>query len=436
MSTGMKKQRKVVVTGAGLATPVGYTLEENYAAWRQGKHRFSEITAFNTKGSSVRHAGECPAPDVKKLPDRKVQKILRRKDVISLLATLDTAANAGVVKGQIDPERFGMYVGAPATQIGDLTPYFTLVAQCANLETGSFDSEMFGQKLMDLVNPLVVLQTLMNNGLCFGTMTLDIRGVNANFMDFQVAGLRAVGEAFRSIMHDRADAVIAGGLSAPVEPFQLAEGVHSGYLATTKDLDVPLGEVVRPYDASRRGAILSEGSAYVMLEEEEHARKRGATILGRIDGFFLTSDGTFDLMAVRESPGLERAMNGALSDAGWKKEDLGLLVGHGNGSKHADFAEAKAYTSFLGATASKLPLTSPKAVLGDLCEAGGVVSLVLALESFARGEAPPTYNFKAGDEHSAKLSLRAEPQTLKNKRALITSRNFLGLCSAMAVSAA
>jgi 3-oxoacyl-[acyl-carrier-protein] synthase II len=268
----MKKDRKVVVTGLGIASPAGYTLEENYNAWRSGRNCFTEITRFNTFGSSVVYAGDCAAPDVKKLPDRKIQKILRRKDIISLLCTIDAANNAGIKKGSIDPERFGMYVGAGSTQIGDLTPYFTLVAECANLEDGTFDSAKFGAKLMDLVNPLVVLQTLMNNALCFGTMTLDIRGVNSNFMDFHVAGLRAIGEAYRSIAYDRADAVIAGGVAGPVEPFQLAEGIHSGYLAKTKDLKIPVSEVVRPWDQNRMGAVLSEGSAYLVLEEEKHAR--------------------------------------------------------------------------------------------------------------------------------------------------------------------
>lgn len=428
--------RKVVITGAGIASPAGYTLAENIAAWRGTAHKFTEITHFNTAGSSVRYAGSCPPPDMKKLPDRKVQKILRRKDVISLITTLETAAHAGIEKGKVDPERTGMYVGAGSTQIGDLTPYFTLVAQCANLETGQFDSELFGAKLMDLVNPLVVLQTLMNNGLCFGTMTLDIRGVNANFMDFQVAGLRAVGEGFRSIAYDRADVVIAGGIAGPVEPFQLAEGIHGGYLARTKDLSEPLDTLVKPWDEKRTGAILSEGSAYVVLEEEQHALRRGASIMGRVDGFFLASDGAFEFMAERDSPGLARSIGGALAEARMHKNDLGFVVGHGNGARSADFAEAKAYADFFGARARSLPVTTPKGMIGDMCEAGGVLGLILALDSLKRGDVPPTHNFVAGDQYSAQLGIKNETQTITARRGVVTSRNFLGLCAAMVVSAA
>ena len=432
----MRELRKVVITGLGIASPAGYTLEENYQAWRTGRNCFTEITRFNTFGSSVVYAGDCAAPDLKKLPDRKIQKILRRKDVISLLCTLEAANNAGIQKGMINPERFGMYVGAGSTQIGDLTPYFTLVAECANLDDGTFDSAKFGAKLMDLVNPLVVLQTLMNNALCFGTMTLDLRGVNSNFMDFHVAGLRAIGEAYRSIAYDRADAVIAGGVAGPVEPFQLAEGIHSGYLAKTKDLQIPVSEVVRPWDQKRMGAVLSEGSAYLVLEEEKHAIARGANIIARIEGYKLASDGTFDFTSQSEGSGLARSMQGALSEAGLKAKDLGFLVGHGNGSKYADGSESKSYADFFGDFASKIPLVSNKSCLGDMCEAGGAVGVILALESMAKGEIPPTFNFGNGDAHSSKLSIKAEPQKILNKTALITSRNFVGLSASLIVSAA
>jgi 3-oxoacyl-[acyl-carrier-protein] synthase II len=430
----MSKARQVVITGASIASPAGFSLAENYAAWRERRPNFVEITRFNTAGSSVRYAGECPEPDVKKLPDRKVQKILRRKDIISLLTTLGCAEAAGIKKGEVDPERFGMYVGASCTQIGDLTPYFTLVAECAEMTNGRFDSERFGRDLMTLVNPLVVLQTLMNNGLCFGTMTLDIRGVNANYMDFQVAGLRAVGEAFRSIATDRADVVIAGGIAGPVEPFQLAEGIRSGYLARTSELSVAPEDVVRPYDVARHGAVLSEGSAYVMLEEEGHALRRGATILGRVDGFSLANDGTLDPVSVCPSRGLVRSLAGALSEAGMGRGDLGFTVGHGNGSLYADAAEARSYLEFAGDGA--LPITSPKAVLGDMAEAGGVVGLILALETFQKNEVPPTFNFKTGDEYSSRLAIRDEPQACRHRRAVVTSRNFLGLCGAVVVSEA
>ena len=428
--------RRVVITGTAIASPAGYTIEENSRAWWEGKCSFTEITAFSTKGSSVRYAGQCKDPDVKKLPDRKVQKILRRKDVISLLTTIAAAESAKIAKGDFDPDRAGMYVGAGSTQIGDLTPYFTLVAECADTTAGTFDSSKFGHDLMNLVNPLVVLQTLMNNGLCFGTMTLDIRGVNSNFMDFQVAGLRAIGEGFRSIQTGRADFIIAGGISGPVEPFQLAEGVRAGFLAKTSDYDKIPDGLVKPWDADRCGAILSEGSAYLILESEEHALKRGANILGRITGYSLSNDGNFEFMREKESPGLIRAMAGAMKESGASKEQLGAIVGHGNGAINADRAEAHSYIQFLGQYGEKTPITSSKSVLGDMGEAGGVVGSIMALEVLERKSVPPTWNFSNGDELSSCLKIKGEPQELQGNQVMVTSRNFLGLSGALIIERA
>ena len=430
----MSKLRNVVVTGMAVGSPAGYTLDENIKAWDSNQCLFSEISRFNTAGSSVRYAGECPKPDIKKLPNKKVQKILRRKDIISLLTTIEAYENAKLIKEEINPERIGMYCGASSTQIGDLTPYFPLVADCANLKTGEFDSERFGKELLDIVNPLVVLQTLMNNGLCYGTMTLDIRGVNCNFMDFQVAGLRAVGEGYRAIQHDRADVVIAGGISGQVEPFQLAEGVRAGYLLKTSGFDQASPDWVKPYYQSRQGAILSEGSAYLVLEEEQYAIKRGANILAKISGYSLANDGVFDILKTIDSPGLLRSVDLAVKESGIEKSDFGMLVGHGNGSQYGDKAEAKSYFEYFGDSSKSLPITSPKGVLGEMCEAGGVISSILAINSMKTKELPPTINFKSGDEYSSKLSISSEKQQIKNSRAIITARNFSGLSGTLIIN--
>lgn len=427
-----KPRRRVAITGYALGTPAGYTLEENRACWVGGKYCFSEITQYNLSGSSVRFSGQCPKPDMKKLPDRKVQKILTRKDIISLLVTIDAAASAGLKAGSFDPERCGMYVGAPSTQIGDLTEYFTIVREC--VEDGVFDSKKFGRDLMTLVTPLAVLQNLMNNGLCFGAMTLDIRGVNSNFMDFQVSGLRALGEGFRSVAYDRADVVIAGGIAATVEPFHMAEGVRAGFIANTSVPSILPEEVVRPYDQSRTGTILSEGSAYIVLEAEEHAKKRGAAILGYINGYGLSNDGAVDFMHEKTSPGLGRAMNLALEEAALKRDGVGVIAGQGNGSQAYDTAEASAVGDFFGSMSKGIPLHSCKAVLGEMGEAAGVVSTIIALESLRNKIVPPTFNFHEGDAFSRKCAIRSEPQEVTSTSALVLSRNFLGLAGALVVS--
>lgn len=428
------EKRRIVITGIGIGSPAGHTLEDNMVACWSGKNCFSPITRYETVGSSVCYAGDCPPPDTSILPDRKVQKILRRKDVISLTTTLAAAKSANLFPHHLDPDRCGMYVGASSTQIGDLTPYFMLVEGCADLKTGTFDSARFGHDLMSLVNPLVVLQNLMNNGLCFGSMTLDFRGVNSNFMDFQIAGLRALGEGMRSIAYDRADVVIAGGVAGTVEPFQMAEGVNKGYLANTSSKDLSPDKVIRPWDTTRCGTILSEGSAYLVLEEEKHAVRRGVPILGRIEGFGLASDGQVYFMDAEKSPGLERAMHLALVDANLTPHDLTAVIGHGNGATRGDLVEMRAYDMLLAGKQTKTPIASVKSVLGDMCEAAGPVSAWIATLANQKGELPPTFNTVQIETGSSLLSVSKDPQKIQPGPIMITGRSFLGLCAALIVS--
>jgi 3-oxoacyl-[acyl-carrier-protein] synthase II len=428
------KLRRVGITGMGIGSPAGHTLEDNFSACWIGKNCFSPITRYETAGSSVRFSGECPEPDTRTLPDRKVQKILRRKDVISLITTLTAAKSASLFPNAADPERCGMYVGASSTQIGDLTPYFMLVEGCADLKSGTFDSARFGQELLSLVNPLVVLQTLMNNGLCFGTMTLDFRGVNANFMDFQIAGLRAIGEAFRSLSYDRADVAISGGIAGPVEPFQLAEGVSKGYLANTSAPQTNPSLVIKPWDRTRCGTILSEGSAYIVLEEKNHATGRGLPFHATITGFGLASDGQLNFMDSMESPGLLQAMRLALQDADLDPQDICAIIGHGNGSLQGDAVELSAYETFFAGKQTETPLTSVKSIIGDMCEAQGPMSVCIAVESLRKGEIPPTFNVSDFERKKCGLTVSNKPQKIAQGPIMITGRSFLGLCAALIVS--
>lgn len=172
----------------------------------------------------------------------------------------------------------------------------------------------------------------------------------------------------------------------------------------------------------------------MVLEEQERAINRGAKIYGRIDGYGLSNDGRFNLMKETSSYGLQRSMQIALDEANLTKNDgVGMVVGHGSGAIAADRAEAKAYLDFWGDRAKEIPLVSHKAVLGDMCEAGGVAGLIQALDSFTTEQVAPTWNYREGDENSSKLAISAEPQPLRHGSALITSRSFLGLSGSLLV---
>ncbi len=433
------KMRRVAITGIGISTAVGDDLLTNISSWREGRTHFGAVAAASgLLGTAVKYAGECPEPPASRLPDRKVKKILTRKDVIGLVTALEAASDAGIRPGtqNFDPERFGMYVGAGSTQIKDLTPYFPLVRQC--VQGGVFDSLKFGSEMMDLVNPMVVLQTLMNNTLCFAAIALDIRGVNSNFMDFNVSGLRAVGEAFRSVQTGRADLCLAGGVASPVEPFHVGTGVNSGYLARSAELSWSAAEILRPYDRERCGTVLSEGAAFLMLEDEGHAVSRGARILGYIDGYGAGSDGPVEFMHEESAPGLSGSVKRACREAGVDVEGKlfapDLIIGHGNGVMRSDSVELNAYLSTI---APGTPLASIKAVTGELGEAAGVASCIAAVDALLQNSVPPTINFSgnfaADDPHAFSISPLAQacPST---RQALITQRSILGISCSLVIS--
>ncbi len=443
------KSRRVAITGMGISTAIGDDLAANIASWREGRTHFGEVgPATGLAGTAVKYAGECPEPPAARLPDRKVKKILTRKDVIGLVTALGAAADGGIKPGSanFDPHRFGMYVGAGSTQIKDLTPYFPLVRQC--VQDGVFDSLKFGSDMMDLVNPMVVLQTLMNNTLCFTSIALDIRGVNSNFMDFNVSGLRAVGEAFRSIQTGRADLCLAGGVASPVEPFHVATGVNSGYLARSAELPWPAAEILRPYDHQRCGTVLSEGAAFLMLEEESHAKARGARIWGYVDGYGTGSDGPVEFMQEDAAPGLAGAVRRACREAGVRAHERkgqklyapDMVIGHGNGVIRSDAVELDAYSqTFDGGVA----LASIKSVTGELGEAAGVASCIAAIDALARESLPPTFNFSGHDAtrgtstDDSMLSISADAQVRPGARqALVTQRSVLGISCGLVLSRA
>lgn len=435
------KTRDVVVTGVAMVTPLGGTLAENAQRCFAGDSDFREISLFDTKGGAIRFAGEHAAPNVKELPDRKTAKILNRRDQTSVLAAVAAFKEAGLVEAAYEPHRLGLFVGASCANIGELTPYLPLVAKHADLERGSFDSSSFGREFMDAFNPVVVLQLLMNNAACYGSIALQIKGVNSNYMQYETSGLRALGEGYLAIAEGRADAVLAGGTAQPVEPFQMFEAHHLGLLADQRRSDFAPNEAIKPYDRGAAGTILSEGSAYVVLEDREKARQRGAKILGRVRGFGMAADGWPDAGSgvaggvQTLATGVVRALAAALASAGAGLGDLGAVFGSAAGVAAGDTREALALREFLGQRVADVPVCSVKSAFGELLETFGPVNAAMALASVQNGLVPPTRNFRQPSAAALGLKLASEPQKLAGDLVAVLSRSRFGGAAALVVSA-
>lgn len=423
--------REVVITGVSLITPVGSSFDQCARGWREGIGSFEKITEYNPEDSKIRFAGVAPKPDAKKLPDRKVQKILRKKDINALLSCLGCLQDAGLTSNAYSSERSGMFVGTGSIQINDLASFFPLIEKTVDSEKDEFNTIEFGEKLMREVSPLALLQTLMNNGLCYATMAMDFRGVNGNIVDFQTSGLRALGEGFRAIAEDRADIIVAGGISAPVEPMHYADGVELGYLADTSLYDHLPQDFVKPWDKNRCGAIMSEGVVFFCLEEKSQALQRGAKILAQVKDFATASDGHMNMMSGGAAYGLESCLR-TIMQRNDDFRDLAAIIGHANGSIGADDQEAKVYNKIFK---GEIPCYSPKGSFGDMCEASGPLATAVAIDMLQTKKLYPMFNFETGDEHSQNLLVPTAEQSISASQILITTRNLVGSSAALLIEA-
>jgi len=416
-------QERVVITGTSVITPVGSSVEEVFTAWREGRSNF--VTFDDGANSTIRFCGKSPSVDLTVLHDRKVQKVLTRRDVIGLVALMRAAKDAGFPNEGYDPERLGMYVGSSSTQIGDMRPYLQLIQK--SCDATSFDARLFGAGLMNDVNPMVMMQSLMNNVLCYGCIALDFRGVNATFVDFQSAGLRSVGEAFHSIRSGRADAVMAGGVAVMPETYHATEAVAMGYLRSSAADELSCKIV--PYRKDGQGAILSDGAAFVMLESEGKARKRGAKILGYIDGFAQVSEGGFTYM--QHSRVLE--VSGLLKNANHRNSEEIYVIGTGNGSALEDAREHESLSEW-SKDNTKVRLTSCKGATGELSEASGVLSLCLAVHALQSKVLPGVESYESVMADQSQEVVASQECHLKHNQMTVLSRSFNGVACAIHVS--
>lgn len=436
-SSKVSERREVVVTGIGMMTPLGDQPADILRRYHAGESAFREITLYATRGSAIKYAGEHAAPDLKRLPDRKNGKILNRRDATSVLAAMTAFKAARLDEAKYEPHRLGMFVGSSCTHLGDLTPTLPLVAKHADFAGGRFDSAAFGLEFMETLNPILVLKLLMNNAVCFGTISLQIKGVNSNFMQQEVSGLRALGEGYLAIAEGRADAVLAGGTAQPVEPFQIYEAHHCGWLADQTVPGFVPERAARPYDQTANGTIFSESTAFLVLEDGVKARARGATILGRVCGFGIAGEGEPD-SARPDGPatGVVRAFKAAMTQAQTTIEKLGAVYGNGSGIAVSDLREGLAMRMVLGDRLGEVPFCSVKGGLGDTAEAHGAVSTALALAGVTQGVVPATRNFATPPSALVGLQLASTTQTLKQPLTAIVSRSRFGVSAVLLVEAA
>ncbi|AEI13814.1 3-oxoacyl-(acyl-carrier-protein) synthase 2 [Flexistipes sinusarabici DSM 4947] len=397
-------QRRVVITGAGLVTPVGIGIEENWKNITSGKSGIGEITHFDTSDFPVKIAGEVKNFNPEDFVDKKDCRKFDRFIVLSLAAAELAVQTSGLDVNRIDSERAGTIIGSG---IG-------------GFKTIEDTHEIFRTKGPKRISPFFIPSAIINMASGMTSIKYGLKGPNSSVVTACATGAHAIGDAYQIIKRSDADIMFAGGSESAITP--LAVGGFSNMKALSRRNDNPTA-ASRPFDRERDGFVMGEGSGVIILEELEHALSRGANILAEVVGYGLTSD-AYHITAPDESgDGARRCILMALKNAGISPEDIDYINAHGTATPYNDVIETRAIKNAFGEHAKKLLISSTKSMTGHLLGAAGSVEAIYSALALKNGVLPPTANLENPDE---KCDLEYIPQKAVNKDIKYALSNSLG----------
>jgi 3-oxoacyl-[acyl-carrier-protein] synthase II len=383
--------RRAVLTGIGVLTPLGHGAAAFWDGLSRGASGIRPITAFDATPLPTRIAGDVRDFDVKKyIPSRDGRKNIRvmaRSIQLAVAAAQLAMDDTRIDRARLDSKRFGVEFGAGL--IASELPELGMAAQCSTGRIpGHVDLEAWGEKGLSNIPPLWMLKYLPNMFACHVSILHDAQGPNNTITESDVASLLAVGEACRILRRDQADFFLVGGADSKVNPLSMVRQTLWGRM--TKRNDTPEA-AVRPFDLTRDGYVIGEGAGVLVIEELEHARRRGAKIYGEVLGFGAAFDRGMT------GKGIARALRIALAQAGLAPEDIDHVNAHGLGSLSLDAAEARGIAEVFGARKEPVPVWTIKSAIGHLGAGGGTTELAASLLAIEHGTLPRTLNFATPD---------------------------------------
>ncbi|MCA9750657.1 MAG: beta-ketoacyl-ACP synthase II, partial [Gemmatimonadetes bacterium] len=355
----MSDKRRVVVTGVGAITPIGNTAPEFWQAASTGTCGAGPITRFDPTDHSVKFACEVKDFDESRAGDRKEARKMDRFTQFAMVAALEAAEDAGIVPGDgIDANRFGVLIGSG---IG-------------GIQTLEDQKEVLMEKGPGRVSPFFVPMMIVNMATGLVAIRLGAKGPSNATVTACASGANAIGDAFRVISYGDADVMIAGGAEAPIT--QIAVGGFANMKALSTRNDDPM-HASRPFDADRDGFVIGEGAGIVVLEELEHAKRRGARIYCELVGYGYSTDAHHMTAPAPGGEGAVRSMQAAIRDAGVSPADVTYLNAHGTSTPLNDKYETAAIKTVFGEHATRLAVSSTKSMTGHLLGAAGGIEFVL-----------------------------------------------------------
>ena len=372
-------RRRVVVTGLGLVCPVGVGVEESWQALVAGKSGVGPITHYDASTYPTKIAGEVRGFEPEKFMDRKE---VRRNDrfIQFALAAADMAvADSGIDFAKEDPERVGVIVGSGM----------------GGLETIEDTHKTLMERGVRKVSPFFIPAIIIN--LAPGQIALrwGLKGPNYSPVSACATGNHSIGDALMYIERGMADVMIAGGTEATLTPLGLAGFCAARAMSERNDAPE---KASRPFDKGRDGFVAAEGAGILLVEEYEHARRRGARIYAELCGYGASCDANHVTSPAPEGEGGQRAMRMALADAGLRPEQVGYVNTHGTSTPQGDIAECQAIRRVFGDWADRgLVVSSTQSMTGHMLGAAGGAEAVFSVLALHRGVVPPTMNVEEQD---------------------------------------
>ena len=409
--------RRVVVTGVGLVTPVAIGTEETWRGLLEGRSGIANITRFDHANFATHFAGEVKDFDPTKWITSREARSVDRFIQFAIAAGSMAMDDAGLKKFEgPEAERVGTYVGAG---LGGL--------QTIEDTHGTLQEK--GPR--HGISPFFVPQLIIN--LAPGQLSIryGAKGPSMSHVSACSSSAHAIGESYRAIIHNDADVMISGGSEATITPLGVG-GFNSMRALSTRN-EHPQ-KASRPFDLDRDGFVIAEGAGIVILEELEHARKRGARIYAEIKGYAANADAHHITAPAPEGEGAQRVLKLALKDAGMQPSDVDYINAHGTSTKMNDANETLAIKKVFGDHARKLMVSSTKSMTGHMLgAAGGVESAICAL-ALQRGVVPPTINYTTPDPDCDLDYVPNTAREVRIKTAASTSFGFGGTNACLILS--
>ena len=400
-------EKRVVITGLGALTPIGNNTKDFWEGIKNGKCGIDEIKGFDTTNFKVKLAAELKEYNPEDYFDRREAKRLDKFSQYAMVAAREAWEDSGLDKETENMERVGIIIGSGIGGIG----------------TTEEEHEKYMTKGPDRVSPMYIPMGIPN--MATGNVAIDIgaKGESIAMVTACASGTHSIGESFRMIKHGYQDIVLAGGTEAGITPLGIAGFTNIKALSKAEDKT----RASIPFDKERSGFVMGEGAGVIVLEELEHAKKRGAKIYAEIVGYGATSDAYHITSPAPGGEGGARAMKIAMEEAHVNPEEITYVNAHGTSTHLNDSYETQAIKTALGEeNARKVMVSSTKGHTGHLLGAAGGVEAIVCAKAIEEGFVPATINYKVPDEECDLDVVPNEGRKVEVKYAISNSLGFGG----------